>query len=274
MLGFPVAKQLKHDRFEVDILTTNPQKAEERLGTGYNFIQGDVRDRAGLHKILPNYDGLHINLNSGSYKELHTIEVEGSRNIAESLPGSGVKKITLISGLGVKLDNIHIPFIKAKLEVENVIKETGLPYTIFNCTHFMESIPLYIRNGKAMIIGKQQHKIHWLSAVDYAWMVSQAFENKESDFKNYEVTGPEALTMKEAFELYVEKKDPGIKVTRVSLGMLGFIARVSFNSKLKFLVDLMGYFDSTPEHYDPNHAPHILGKAETTLQDWLDQGQQ
>lgn len=52
-------------------------------------------------------------------------------------------------------------------------------------------------------------------------------------------------------------------------GMLGFIAIISFNSKLKFLVDLMRYFDSTPEKYDPKNLPSILGSADTTLDEWF-----
>ncbi len=48
--------------------------------------------------------------------------------------------------------------------------------------------------------------------------------------------------------------------------MLGFIAIISFNSKLKFLVDLMRYFDSTPEKYDPKNLPSILGSL---IQHWM-----
>ena len=269
MLGFPVAKQLILDGYSVDILTTNPENAAKKFGNGYEFIQGDVKNNNALKEILKNYDGLHINLNSSSYKDLHDTEVAGCHNIINAVSGSNIKKITLISGLGVSEANAHMPFIKAKLEIENTIKTCGLPYTIFNCTHFMESIPLYIRNGKAMIMGKQNHKIHWLSAEDYARMVSKSYNLNDSDFKNYSIIGPQEFSMKEVFEQYIEKKDPNIKITNVSLGMLAFIATVSFNSKLKFLVDLMRYFDSTPEKYDPKNLPDILGSADTTLDEWF-----
>jgi len=269
MLGFPVAKQLKIDGYHVDILTTNPETASKKCGSEYEFIQGDVKNQNALKEILKKYDGLHINLNSSCYKDLHDTEVKGTHNIKSALSGSDVKKITLISGLGVSEANMHIPLIKAKVEIENTIKTCGLPYTIFNCTHFMESIPLYIRNGKAMIMGKQNHKIHWLSAGDYAMMVSKSYNLKDSDFKNYSILGPQEFTMKEVFEKYIEKRDPNIKITNVSLGMLGFIATVSFNAKLKFLVDLMRYFESTPEKYDPGNLPDILGSADTTLDNWL-----
>jgi len=269
MLGFPVAKQLKLDGYSVDILTTNPENAKKKCGNGYEFVRGDVKNNNALKEILKNYDGLHINLNSNSYKDLHETEVAGCHNIINALSGSNIKKITLISGLGVSMENTHVPFIKAKLEIENTIKACDVPFTIFNCTHFMESISLYIRNGKAMIMGKQAHKIHWLSVEDYARMVSKSYNLKDSDFKNYSILGPQEFTMKEVFEQYIEKKDPNIKITNVSLRMLGSIATISFNSKLKFLVDLMRYFDSTPENYDPKNLPNILGSADTTLDEWF-----
>jgi len=270
LLGFPVAKQLKKDGYEADILTSNPDNAIKKCGEGFNYVKGDVKDISTLADIVPEYQGIHINLNSNSFQDLNEIEVNGCTNIANAAAKSDVKKITMISGLGVKSANEHIPFVKAKLKAEKAIKDSGIPYTIFNCTHFIESIPLYIRNGKAMIMGKQSNKIHWLSAEDYARMVSKSFKIKESDFKNYSLVGPEPYTMEEVFKKYIEKVDPEIKITKVSLVMLGFIAVITFNSKLKFVVDLMGYFDKTPERYDTENLPAILGTANTTLDNWLD----
>jgi uncharacterized protein YbjT (DUF2867 family) len=272
MLGFPVAKQLKIDGYTSDILTTNPDKAAKKFGDGFNYISGDVKSESELRKTLKDYDGAHINLNSNSYKDLQEIEVNGCRNIVNSLKGSEVKKITLISGLGVSEANTHIPFIKAKMEMEHAVRNSGVAYTIFNCTHFMESIPLYIRNGKAMIMGKQNHKIHWLAAEDYARMVSRSFELKASDFKNYSIIGPEEFTMEEVFKQYIGKRDPDLKITKVSLGILGFIASITFNSKLKYLVELMRYFDTTPERYDAQNFPEVLGQAKTSLNEWLSEG--
>jgi uncharacterized protein YbjT (DUF2867 family) len=270
LLGFPVAKQLKEDGYKVSILTTNPENALKKFGEEYTYIQGNVKDTSSLSEIFKEHHGLHINLNSSSYKELQEIEVEGCINIASAASKSEIRKITMISGLGVKPANAGIPFVKAKIDAENTIKRAGIPYTIFNCTHFIESIPLYIRNGKAMIMGAQSHKIHWLSAEDYARMVSKAYEIRESDNKNYSLIGPETYTMKEVFEKYIDKVDPGVKITKVSLGILRFIAGVTFNKKLGYVVDLMRYFDKTPEQYDVEKIPLILGKAETKVDDWLD----
>jgi len=269
LLGLPVAKQLQLDGFEVDILTTNPENAMKKCGSDFKYIQGDVKNAVILQKIFEGYDSLHINLNSSSYKDLRETELVGCRNIAKSAAESDIKKITMISGLGVTTANEHIPFVKAKIDIETAIRDSGLPYTIFNCTHFFESIPLYIRNGKAMIMGQSKHKIHWLSAKDYAKMVSKSFKTTESDYKNYSLVGPEAFTLQEVLEKYVDQVDQSLKITHVPLGMMGFIATVTFNSKLKFVVDLMRYFDSTPEKYDPQKSPGLLGSADTTLDDWL-----
>jgi len=54
--------------------------------------------------------------------------------------------------------------------------------------------------------------------------------------------------------------------------MLGFIASITFNSKLKYLVDLMQYFDTTPERFDSENLPEVLGLAKTSLNEWLSKG--
>ena len=271
MLGFPVARQLQQDGYEVDILTRNPQRAAEKSGNQFKYIKGNVENTPALYEIFKEYQGVHINLNSTTKKELWDLEVAGCKNIALAAAGSGIKKITLISGSGTRGENASIWIVRAKLECEQYIKETGIAYTIFNCTHFMESIDLYIRNGKAMVIGNQPHKIHWLAAGDYAKMVSKSYEVRESDFHNYTVVGPEPFSMKEAFTKYVEKLNPDIKVEYVSPGMLKIIALITFNAKLKYVVDLMRYFEKIPERYDPKELPEILGPATTTLDSWLDQ---
>ena len=84
LLGFPVAKQLQQDGYEVDILTTNPQRAVEKLGSQFKYIEGDVKNGPALLGILKNYQGVHINLNSTTKKELWDIEVAGFKNIALS----------------------------------------------------------------------------------------------------------------------------------------------------------------------------------------------
>ena len=269
MLGRPVATKLKEAGYSVSVLTRDPGKAEKKIGNNFEFLEGDVRSPSSLRKIVRGFDGVHINLNSGSFTDLDEIEVKGTANVAKTASEARIKKISMISGLGVMEKNAWSPMVRAKLDAEKALKMSGLAYTIFNCTHFMESIPLYIRNQKAVIIGKQEHPVHWLAADDYAEMVVQSYEKSQSDFKKVPVLGPEPIPMEEAFKTYAEYQAEDIVVTRMSPKILSLIATITFNRDLKYVLSQMKYFDKTPEAFTRDDIPGYLPKPSTTLKEWL-----
>ena len=271
MLGFPVTRELIHNGYEVSVLTTDKAAAVVKLGKGYHFIQGDVRSLEQLNGIMAKnqFDGIHINLASMNYKDLQEIEVHGTKNIVTAAKTHNIQKLTMISGMGVQTKNSWSPFIKAKQEMEHIVVNSDIPYTIFNCTHFMESIPKYARNGKISIIGKQPHAVHWIAVSDYANMVCKAFSTKESNNRIISVLGPEALTMKEAFIKYINVVDPTLKYTEAPLSIIRFLAFITFNKTLKYVGDLMHYFEKVPEDPADGTLTDILGRPETTLDQWL-----
>lgn len=57
---------------------------------------------------------------------------------------------------------------------------SGVPYTIFRATWFMETLPLFVRGRAATIIGRQPHRLHWLAADDYARMVARSYRTPEA----------------------------------------------------------------------------------------------
>jgi len=271
MLGYPVVKKLIEDGYQVDILTRNPDQARSKFGDHYNFIPGDVTAFDSIKRIFEarKYDGIHLNLNGMTYKDIQQTEVDGTSNIVRSAKAAKIQKITMISGLGIQERNAWSRFVRLKLEIEKTITTSEIPYTIFNCTHFMESIRQYIRDGKISIMGKQPNKWSWIAAADYASMISKAFRSEESNNKIISVLGPEKLTMKEAFHQYIDELDPTLKIAEVPLGMLKLIAYLSFNDVLKYVGDLMAYFAKISEHPKEGTLTYLLGKPTTTLKEWL-----
>jgi len=66
------------------------------------------------------------------------------------------------------------------LAAEQAARSSGVPFTIFRCTMFMETLPKFVRDGKAMVMGRQPHPWRWLAADDYAAMVARAYELPEA----------------------------------------------------------------------------------------------
>ena len=169
MLGEPVARQLLADGYAVRILSRNPQPAREKLGASFEIVRGDVEDSASLERALAGCAGVHINLMGGPRpEEYDRIEHLGAANVARAAATAGVERLTYLSGAPVSEENLHDPGTQAKFHAEAAIRASGVPYTIFRATWIMESLPLFIRGKRAIVIGRQPHPLHWVAAADYA----------------------------------------------------------------------------------------------------------
>lgn len=269
MLGEPVARQLQKDGYVVRVLAQNPTEAKKKLGESFDIFKGDVEDISSLEKALKGCFGVHINLRGGPKAEsFYRIEHQGTANIAMVAVKMGVQHLTYLSSAAALEENAWFPSVGAKLRAEAAIKESGIPYTIFCPTHFMESLPLYIRNNRASIIGKQPNLLHWVATSDYAKMISKAFQLPEATNKRFFIYGPEALTMREALVKYCSLVYPEIKVSSTPIWLLSLIGTVSFNAELQFIAELMKFFEKTSEGGDPAEANTLFGTPTTTLEQW------
>ncbi|MBI5873754.1 MAG: NAD(P)H-binding protein [Candidatus Omnitrophica bacterium] len=271
MLGEPVARQLEKDGYAVRVLARNPEKAKAKLGDSFELVRGDVEVPSSLEKAIEGCFGVHINLRGGPKAEdFERIEHRGTVNVVDVSARLGVQRITYLSGAAVFEKNSWFPSVKAKLQAESAIRESGVPYSIFCATHFMESLSLAIRGKRASVIGQQPHPLHWLAASDYAKMVSKSFRLPEAANKRFFVYGPEALTMTEALKKYCSIVHPGVKVSSVPIWLLSLIGMVSFNAELQFIAELMRFFEKVGEGGEPTEANRLLGTPTTTLEQWCD----
>lgn len=271
MLGEPVARQLQKDGYIVRVLAQNPIEAKKKLGESFDVIKGDVEDIFSLEKALNGCFGVHINLRGGPKAEsFYRIEHKGTANIATTSAKMGVQRLTYLSSAAVFEENAWFPSVGAKLRAEAAIRDSGIPYSIFCPTHFMESLPLSIRDKRASIIGKQPHRLHWIATNDYAKMVSKSFQLPEAANKRFFVYGPEALTMRKALVKYCSIVRPEVKVSSIPIWLLSLIGKVSFNAELQFIAELMKFFEKTSEGGNPAEANTVLGAPTITLDQWCE----
>ena len=269
MLGKPVAQQLKADGFKVRLLARNPEKARKLLGDGFETIKGDVDDPAALHSALTGVDGVHISLKGGPTEaDFDRMDHIATRDIAQAAKELGVGRVTILSAYAVSEEKADTPESRSKLKGEAALKSSGVPYTIFRASWFMETLPMFVQGKSMSLIGNQIHPLHWIAAEDYARMVSKSYQSDESLNKELYIFGPEAYTMGEAMKIYASIAAPDLKVSPVSRRMLAILGALTFNTEWKSTATLMGHYERHGEDGSPEEANRLLGKPTTTLMEW------
>lgn len=261
-LGLPVAFRLKEDGFRVRVLTRDGQKAGRIFDDSFEIAVGDPSDALFLEEALRGCYGVHISL-----------PTEAERTAAEAVSriaaGGGVNRISYLSGATVAEENRWLPMINRKFLAERAIRESGVPFTFFCPTWFMESLPLFVAQGRAAVFGRQPWPYHWIAAEDFAGMVSLAFSLPEAANRRFRVMGPEAIRMQDALRRYCAALRPEIKkVTSMPFWLVKLLATLTGNQKLKGVGELMAYFEKVGEGRGCEAEP-ILGRPRLTLDDWL-----
>lgn len=265
LLGQPVARALHEAGFQARIMTRDRLKAEKLFDGSYENFTGDPLDPKRLAEALDGCYGVHISLPS-------EVEHQAVEAVAKVAAGSGVERITYISGLTVAEEHRWFPMIDRKFQAEKVIRESGIAYTIFCPTWIMDSLPLFVRQGRASVLGSQPTPYHWVAAQDCARMVSTAYELADAVNRRFLVSGPEAITIHEALRRYCAAFYPEIRqVTTMPFWLVRLLAGITGDRGLKEAGEMMSYFEKVGERASVSAGiDGILPAPATTLDRWLE----
>lgn len=275
MLGRPVVVTLLHDKFDVRVLTTNPDRAKRQFpnhADRIEFVPGDVTDRQSLLRGMQGCDYVYVNLKGGPTKEDYIrIELDGAKNIYSAAKEAGIKKLVQISE--ARADEAHSFFIveRVKVEAEKALKASGLNHVVLKPTWFCESLPLTLSGGKATLIGSGKASFHFLASADYADIVSQCFQSDKADGKSLVIFGPERLSLREALRKFLSIAYPDAQISRLPIWVVKLAAMFSFNKNLKSIVDLMVFFNNNDDSKvagDPAEADALFGRSATTVEEY------
>ncbi|MFC1866948.1 SDR family oxidoreductase [Thermodesulfobacteriota bacterium] len=265
LLGEPVATRLKQSGFIVRLMVRDIEKAAKRFGNDFEIIKGNINDTESLEKAMDGCFGVHINL-SGEIEQL------GVENVSSVASRQKIQRITYISGTSVAEENIWTPVIKRKFFAEKAIRDSGVAYSIFCPTWFMEILHKYVRGNRAFVFGKQPNPYHLIAADDYARVVVASYGLEEAINKRFIIHGPEGILFHEAVKRYCSAFHPEInKVSTMPYWLATIISKIKGTKEMKLASDFMAAFEKIGEKGDPSEANNILGAPKVKFEDWLQQ---
>lgn len=261
LLAGPFIRKLDEKGFDLRLFSRSVTPS--MFVNDYDIMRGDVFNIADLEKAMNGCDAVHISISTDD-------DVRAVTGIVEMAKKKEIRYISLISGCTVSEENRWFKFIDDKMKIEQMVKQSGLSWFIFRPTWFFESLGMFVRNGKASVLGRLTDRYHWVAADDMGKMVAEAYSTPGAEDRVYFVYGPERYTMKEMLGKYCGALHPEIKtVNETPLLPLKIIAFLTRNRKLKFAVSLFGYFEKVKEPEVPEADLALLGRPATDFDSWV-----
>lgn len=264
-LGHPIAWALRKDGFHVRVMGRNGERLSQLFDEDFEISIGDAANQSQVDQATSSCAGVHISVTHGP-EELKVV-----KNVLQAAMAHGVSRIGYVSGTSVREENAWFPIVARKLQAEKIIQASGLKYTVFKPTWFMEILPNFVKARIAVCFGKGDTRLHFLAVSDFAAMVAKAFAIEETESQSYRILGPEAIRLSEAIDRCRAALHPHIgKVTTLPFWMAKLAATLGRNDEMKSAVDLVRYFEQVQEGEMPEEVARILGRPQTTLAQWLE----
>lgn len=262
MIGTPVTTELLKAGFEITALVRDVEKAKKLFPNGVDFEKGDLQDKNAIQRSLEGAEGLYINISTTDKDKENEFnpEMGGLDNILDVVKQSSVKRVVYLSSFLARNYKGSWWVMNAKKAGIEKVKSSGIPFTIFYPSNFMENFKNgMVRGNKFMLAGKHQHKAWWISATDFGSQVAKAFSLSEAANKVYSIQGLESLNTEEAAKLYIKNySEKKLSITQMPIGLIKFLGL--FMKQMNFLGNLMSVMNNNKEIFEATETWEQLGK--------------
>src|SRR5262249_2707116 len=145
--------------------------------------------------------------------------------------------------------------------------DSGLPYTIFYPSNFMETLPQRHVSGRLLVtLGRSLYPNYWIAGRDFGRQVARAFALPAAANREYYIQGPEPMPYEKAAERYARAANSSLRVVR--LPMLAARAAALFSRPFGFNARMMHTVLTYPEEFKADAAWADLGRPTTTIEDF------
>jgi len=269
MLGKPVAQELIRAGFDCTFFGRDLDKLKAIFPEA-NIIQGDILDMQSLESAMKGMDTVYCNLSVTQHSGMKDPqpEREGIDHILAAAIKNGITRLGYLSSLVHRYEGMN-GFswwaFRMKEEAVQKIKASGIPYTIFYPSTFMETFPFQmLRGNKIASLGRSVAPMWFIAAADYAKQVSRSFQQPGNDNREYAIQGPAAYTFEEANRIFIThytKKKLGI--LKAPIWLMKFLGL--FANQYNYAWHICEALNKYPEKFESQLTWDELGQPATTL---------
>jgi NADH dehydrogenase len=279
-LGRATALELLKQGQRVRALVRNPAHADDLYRAGAEVVQGDLLDPASLDAAckgaLRVFACAHAFLGRGRNSSAQVDHVGHSALIAAAL-SAGVTRFVYTSALGAREDH-PIDFFRTKHEIEEVLRESTIPYTILRPAAFMEQHvhefngKLLLDKGFTVIFGPGRKRRNFISVRDVVPFAVLALQGDDLLYRTLDIGGPDNISNREVAAMYALKSRQG-RIYHPSASIARVAAQVvrPFHEGLARVLEVAAVPDDAwPETFDPGALQEEFPRAMTTVERFVE----
>ena len=265
--GGAVIRHMLPKGWKLRALTRNPDghEAQALASQGIEVMRGDLEDPDSIARAAIGAYGIY------SVQDFWAVgakrEVQQGKNVANAAKKAEIKHF-VYSSVGGAERKTRIPHWESKWEVENYIRELGLPATVIRPVSFMETyyidqVEIGILKGKLADPIRGNKPYQTIATDDIGAFVALAFE-RPSEFigKALEIAGSE-LTNVEAAKVFSQVLGRPVKFQRIPLPVVRLLLGKEFHAMFRWFNEA-GYQADIPGLRRAYPEIHLH-----TLEDWL-----
>lgn len=223
--GRYVARRLINQGVEVKTLTRHPDSRNE-FGDRVAAVPLDFADPDGLRRSMKGagvfYNTYWIRFARG--QTTFDQAVENSRALFEAARSSGVERIVHFSVSNASVES-HLPYIRAKAQVEQILKSLGVPYSIVRPTLIFGVGDLLLNNmAWALrrfpffpVFGDGDYAVQPVYAEDVA--VQAVGAGSQSENSTADAAGPERFSYEALIRLIASAVGVSVRLVRMPTPM-------------------------------------------------------
>jgi uncharacterized protein YbjT (DUF2867 family) len=226
-LGQQIVAQLLEKNHRVRVMSRKPAPAN--LTTGLEWAQAELKTGLGLTEALQDIDVI-VHAASSPAKS-RQVDIEGTGNLLEKARQAGVKQIVYISIVGI--DRIPYSYYRNKLACEELIKTSGLAWSILRATQFHTLLDLafkFLTKLPLVVVVPRGFKFQPIDPAEVATRLVELVEKGPAG-QVADLGGPQVLLIEDMLRSWLKRRGKKRFVLALPLpGKLAKAFRAGYNT--------------------------------------------
>ncbi len=270
MLGRPVVRRLVQDGFAVRALARDPAKARARLPAAVEILAGDLREPASIDRALEGCAAVYLSVDHRPGDRFQP-ETDGLANVITAARNHAGVRLMTMTGLRASdpaSEKHPREYIREKFKAYHIARHSGLSWTVWEPTWFMESIPLFAKGQTMIFFGGVRLEPWWVAGDDYARRISRALSTGSEQERAVPVQGPEKVPWAEAARRFAKAWGPPMQVRRMPFVLLRALG--VFSADARKLAAILKISEQVNEPAPDPALWHGLGGLPLSIEGYAD----